>query len=335
MEKWLISLWQTRTWVTFLLVPLSFFYWLISQTRRLLYQKNIFPRYSAPIPVIIIGNITVGGTGKTPLTLHLVQSLQKQGFFPGIISRGYKARLTQPQQVRQDSDPSVCGDEPVLMANATHAPIFIHHKRARAIHALCQTYPQCNVLVCDDGLQHYALQRDIEIAVIDTTQPVGNGLLLPAGPLREPPARLRTVDFVVYNGNEPVALPHFTSPILMQLQPSYFYQLSHPTLKQPVDYFVKQSCHAVAGIGNPRRFFATLQKLGLDCPATAFPDHHAFKKADLPASDIILVTEKDAVKLARLKDDRIWVLPVHAITEPELGELVATRLHKLKAEQYG
>jgi tetraacyldisaccharide 4'-kinase len=300
-----------------------------------MYQKNVLLRYKAPVPLIIVGNISVGGTGKTPLTLYLTQALQKQGFSPGIISRGYKAHVAYPQQVTRDSDPHLCGDEPVLMANYTTAPIFIHRKRALAIKALCQAYPQCDIIVCDDGLQHYALQRDIEIAVIDTARPIGNGFLLPAGPLRETPARLSEVDFVIYNGTENVHFSQVMTPIRMQLQPGYFYQLIQPSCQQTVTYFMTKRCHALAGIGNPSRFFHTLQSLGLQCPCTAFPDHYVFQKADLPASEIILVTEKDAVKLKGLKDDRIWVLPVHAATEPDLGELLVPRINKIKAKCYG
>ena len=335
MEKWLLSLWQTRTWAILPLLPLSLLYWVISKTRRLMYQSNIFCQYKAPIPVIVVGNISVGGTGKTPLTLYLTQALQQQGFSPAIISRGYKARVTYPQQVTRDSNPSVCGDEPVLMAQYTNAPIFIHRKRALAIKALCQAYPRCDVIVCDDGLQHYALQRDIEIAVVDTTRPIGNGLLLPAGPLRETPARLNEVDFVVYNGTENISLSLINPPIHMLLQPGYFYQLTHPNCQQAAPYFMSKSCHAIAGIGDPARFFQTLQSLGLECRHTAFPDHHTFQKTDLPSSEIIFVTEKDAVKLTGLKDDRIWVLPVHAVTQPDLGKLLVTKMNQIKAEYNG
>jgi tetraacyldisaccharide 4'-kinase len=177
--------------------------------------------------------------------------------------------------------------------------------------------------LCDDGLQHYALQRDIEIAIVDTSRFTENNFLLPAGPLREASSRLDTVDFIVYHGARPS--PH---GLQMQLQAGLFYQLTQRRQEQ-ASYFVKRNCHAITGIGNPTRFFNCLKQMGIACQTTLFPDHHIFSVTDLPSSDIIFVTEKDAVKLTSLKDDRIWVLPVTAQVEPDLVNLLLTKLkHK-------
>lgn len=335
LEQWITTQWQKRTVASVLLLPLSVLYAISIRIRKCLYKNKLLPRYQAPVPVIIIGNINVGGTGKTPLTLALVKALQQHGFSPGIVSRGYKTKNKHPIQVKQDSDPAIYGDEPVLMALHTKAPIFIHRKRAQAIHALCQTYPQCDVILCDDGLQHYAIERDIEIAIIDTDRMFGNGLLLPAGPLREFPTRLKEVDFVIYHGQKMMPCGSISPPIHMQLQTEDFYQLTQPNVRKKAAHFINQSCHALAGIGNPDRFFQSLQHMGLSCVCTALPDHYAFKRTHLPLSDIIFVTEKDAVKLRMLKDDRIWVLPVNAVTEPDLAALLVSRLRAIQAGHYG
>lgn len=329
-QQAIAQLWQKRTW-SFLLLPLSICYFFIIQIRRQLYRLNIFCTYRAPIPVIVIGNINVGGTGKTPLTLHLANTLQQEGFFPGIISRGYKASIRQPCEVRADSDPVLYGDEPTLMAQHTTAPVFVHKKRSLAIQALLKAYPHCNVILSDDGLQHYALHRDIEIALLEIPHSLGNQWLLPAGPLREPVSRLKDVDFVVYHQETPLTslFPSSATPIHMQLLTQQFYQLTQPSHQKTSSYFTHKNCHAITGIGNPTRFFKTLSQQGIKCAFTAFADHHHFTAKDLPKAEIIFVTEKDAVKLKALKDDRIWVLPVQVQLEPNLTSLIINKLTHL------
>lgn len=339
LQQWIIHLWQKRTWAI-LLLPLSLLYFSIIHIRRWLYRIKLFKTYHAPVPVVIIGNINVGGTGKTPLTLHLANTLQQHGFFPGIVSRGYKAKIPVPQEVTASSDPLLCGDEPTLMAQQTTAPIFVHKNRELAIKALLKAYPQCDVILSDDGLQHYALHRDIELAVLDLPRSIGNGWLLPAGPLRETIQRLKTVDFIIYHQSDKTPTPSLSVqtaalPIHMQLFPQAFYQLTQPTHHQTADYFMDKACHAITGIGHPARFFTSLQQMGIACQYTAFNDHHPFTAKDLPADDIILLTEKDAVKLAGLKDDRIWVLPIEVKLEPNLTTLIVAKLTTFKADHHG
>lgn len=336
-EKWITQLWQTRTKAVFLL-PFSAIYLGIIMIRRWLYRHHFLKQYQAPVPVIVIGNIRVGGTGKTPLTLYLANALQKQGFHPGIISRGYKATLTSPLEVTTDSNPNTCPDEALLMAQHTSAPIFVHKKRKLAIQALLKTYPHCDVILSDDGLQHYALHRDIEIALIPTHH-TDNGFLLPAGPLRELKSRLNTVDFIV-SPQKSVAknqAPTQFAPcrISMQLIPQKFYQLTHPDNIKSADTFIKEDCHAIAGIANPERFFHSLAKMGIHCPNTPFNDHHQFIAKDLPSNAIILATEKDAVKLQALKDDRIWILPIKVALEPDLTPFIVAKLTTLKIDYHG
>lgn len=336
-EKWITQLWQTRTKAIFLL-PFSALFLLILMVRRWLYRYQFLQQYKAPVPVIIIGNIRVGGTGKTPLTLYLANALQEQGFHPGIISRGYKAKRISPLEVTSNSPPNTCGDEPLFMAQHTNAPIFVHKKRKLAIQSLLKAYPHCDVILSDDGLQHYALQRDIEIALIPPHN-TDNGFLLPAGPLRELKSRLNTVDFIVAPkkiASQSQAVTQF-SPchITMQFIPQAFYQLTHPDQISEADNFTTQDCHAIAGISNPERFFESLARMGINCQTTAYADHYPFTAKDLPPNAIILATEKDAVKLQVLKDDRIWILPIKVALEPDLTPFIVAKLTTLKIDYHG
>jgi tetraacyldisaccharide 4'-kinase len=312
-----------RIWYTphhplsYLLRPLSILFAGVGAARRVLFSLGLKQRVRLPVPVIVVGNITVGGTGKTPLTIYLAQSLLAQGFSPGIISRGYGGKTLVPLAVSKESDPVQSGDEPILLARATGVPVYVFADRAAAGAALLAAHPE------DDGLQHYRLQRDLELCVVDGARGFGNGALLPAGPLREPVSRLKTVDAVVVNGAERLLLE--SECFQMSLLPADFYSLSGATRQS----WRGKRLAAVCGIGNPQRFFNTLKALGLDFTEHAFADHHQFSPQDLPDADIILVTEKDAVKLAGLCDVRIWVLPVSASLTPDLAGWLGQKMNML------
>lgn len=293
-------IWYGRSPLVWLLLPLSALYCAAVLGRRWLYRVGHKTVHSVGVPVIVVGNITAGGTGKTPLVIWLAQFLKAQGYRPGLVARGYGGGMAKwPQAVTPDSDPASVGDEPVLLARATGCPMAVAPDRVAAAHALLATH-DCDVILSDDGLQHYALGRDIEIAVIDGARRFGNGHCLPAGPLREPPSRLREVDLIVANGS-PAA-----GEFAMRVQTDEAVNLLHGE-RRPLTAFRAQPVHAVAGIGHPARFFASLQAAGLDIRAHAFPDHHAYRPEDLRFADgPVLMTAKDAVKCRRFARSDCW-----------------------------
>ena len=297
--------------------------------RRALYRAGVFPSYRVPVPVIVVGNITAGGTGKTPLVLWLCDYLREHGYTPGIVSRGYGGR-GHTTAVRENASPDVAGDEPVLLAQRSRCPVWVGRDRVAAARALIATNPGCNIIVSDDGLQHYRLQRDFEIAVIDGSRGAGNGLPLPAGPLRESTARLANVDAVVVTGN---SVPPATgaATFAMALEGSGFRNLLNPALRQEAGAFHGKRVHAIAGIGNPERFFDHLRALGLSFAAHAFPDHYAYSQADLDFgdADAIIMTEKDAIKCLRFAREIHWVLPVDARVDTALGRLILEKMKTL------
>ena len=286
----------------------------------------MLPSYRLPVPVIVVGNITAGGTGKTPLVLWVCDFLREQGYAPGIVSRGYGGR-GETMAVRADSAPEIAGDEPVLLAQRSRCPVWIGRNRVAAARALIAANPECNVIVSDDGLQHYGLRRDVEIAVLDGSRGTGNGLPLPAGPLRESTARLAEVDAVVVTGD--TSLPGASATTFaMRLDGNLFCNLLNPAFHQEAGAFLDKRVHAVAGIGNPARFFDHLQRLGLSFAAHAFPDHHAYSQADLEFSDAdaIIMTEKDAIKCTQFARENYWVLPVDARVDLALGRLILEKM---------
>lgn len=263
-----------------------------------------------PVPVIVVGNLTVGGSGKTPLVLALIEALRDRGWRPGVISRGYGGNANQPMRVVADSDPGVVGDEPLLIHRRARVPVAIARRRADAGGLLiADTANTIDVLIADDGLQHVGLARDVEIAVLDGERRFGNGRMLPAGPLREPLSRLATLDFRVCNGG-----PAEAGEVAMQLQVERVHGLLDPASSQPLSAFAGQRVHAVAGIGNPARFFRQLEAAGIDVIAHAFGDHHAYVAADLAFDDDlpVLMTAKDAVKCRRFASTRQHVVSVDA-----------------------
>lgn len=333
MARWLQRQWfeQRRLspalWLLLpLLLPLCGLFVLLANLKRHRTQP-----LRLPVPVVVVGNITVGGAGKTPLTLWLARALQERGWRPGIVSRGYGGQNSVPRAVLADASPVDVGDEPILLARRSGVPVWVGRDRAAAGLALLAAHPEVNLILCDDGLQHYRLARDVELAVFDG-RGAGNGWRLPLGPLREPLARLDSVDAVICNGVPGERLPATLPSFAMRLQPGNFYRLDDFAQSCTVDRLRGQKLHALAGIGDPGRFFRTLQALGLAFEAHPFPDHHAYVAADLAfAKDgILLMTEKDAVKCAGLTPGETWVLPVAAELAPALTELI---LEKLRGRQ--
>lgn len=291
--------------------------------RRWIWSSRSRRASGLPVPVIVVGNLTVGGTGKTPLVIWLVETLRRAGFTPGVISRGYGGASRQPQEVHADSDPRQVGDEPLLIHRRTGCPVFVAPRRAAAAHALLARRP-VDLLISDDGLQHYALPRDLEIVVLDGVRRLGNGRLLPAGPLREPPARLATVDFVVCNGGEP--RPGEWPMMLVGVEAVHLVSGE----RRPLTAFAGIKPVAMAGIGHPERFFAHLRGFGVDVEAVVLPDHHVFTRGDFafPPRSVILMTEKDAVKCRDLADPRIWSVPVTAWLDPRFEPCLLKRLEE-------
>jgi len=312
--------WSRLRPVHLILFPLSLVFWAVVTVRRQLYRAGWWKSERLPVPVVVIGNISVGGTGKTPLVLWLAQQLAAAGRHPGIITRGYGGS-ENVQEVPPDADPAQAGDEPLLLARRSGCPVWTGRDRVAAGRALLAHHREVDVVISDDGLQHYRLARDGEVAVVDGQKRFGNGLLLPAGPLREPKSRLRQVDFVVVNG-EPV--PGLTDAFSMRLHGEVLVNLAQPREARTVREFAGQRVHAIAGIGNPQRFFATLLDLGLEFTAHAFPDHYAYRAEDLEfrAADAVVMTEKDAVKCAAFARSHFWYLPVEA----EVDAALATRI---------
>ena len=318
--------WYTRSPWLVLLTPVSLVYRFAVWLRRLAYRCGLVRSHRLAVPVIVVGNITVGGTGKTPLVAWLAGYLQAKGYRPGIISRGYGGRARRwPQQVRPDSDPNMVGDEAVLLAGLTGCPMAVAPSRVAAARALIE-HNDCNVIISDDGLQHYALQRDLEIVVIDGVRRFGTGFSLPAGPLREPVKRLQEVDLVVVNGLGS------GSEHPMRLKLGEVHNLKDRALTRALTGFRGQVVHAVAGIGNPERFFRALQQADIQVLSHAFPDHHRFVPADIRFGDDkpVLMTGKDAVKCRHFASESDWYVPVKVELSAEfcaqLDALLETRL---------
>lgn len=274
------------------------------------------------VPVIVVGNLAVGGAGKTPLVIALVQALRERGWRPGVIARGYGGTAIGPERVTADSDPRRVGDEPCLVAHRTGAPVAIARKRPAAARLLVESH-EVDVLVADDGLQHYALARDLEIAVIDARRRYGNGALLPAGPLREPPSRAADCDYRVLNGGEARA-----DEVPMRLLLGEAVALDGSGTS-PLSTFAGRRVHALAGIGDPRRFFEALQAQGIDVVPHPFPDHHAYRPADLAFKEPlpVLMTEKDAVKCRAFAAPGRYAVPVDADLPAQFFDAVVARLH--------
>jgi len=318
-EAWLNRIWYEGSPPPWWLRSLSGVYAAVTAVRRDLYRSGLRRSTRIEIPVIVVGNLSVGGTGKTPLVLWLVQQLKVRGLRPGIVTRGFGGRAGPPRLLQPDADAAEAGDEPVLLMRRSGVPVAVGRDRPAAAALLFRA--GCDLIVSDDGLQHYALERDCEIVVIDGLRRLGNGRLLPAGPLREAPQRLRGIDALVINGGDVAAVTGaaaFEHTFAMALAASSAVALVGGAIR-PLSAFRGAPVHAVAGIGNPRRFFATLRQAGLELIEHALADHARIGAADIryPDSNPVLMTEKDAVKCAQLADERHWYVPVDARFEPQ------------------
>ncbi|MCW5624422.1 MAG: tetraacyldisaccharide 4'-kinase, partial [Burkholderiales bacterium] len=326
--------WDQLGPVALLLLPLAVLFAAASGLRRMAYRIGLFPSHRMPVPVIVVGNITVGGTGKTPFVQWLVQELRAHGRHPAIVTRGYGARDGGPAPVNPGDAAAEAGDEPVLLARNAGCPVWRGSDRVAAARALLAAHPECDVIISDDGLQHYRLARDLEIAMVDGARGFGNGLPLPAGPLREPVSRLARCDFVVVKGRA-LPIPGRSDAVSMALVPGPFRQLIHPHRVATADDFAGTVVHAVAGIAAPETFFRSLEAMGLAIERHGFADHHAFTAADLAFDDgrPVVMTEKDAVKSIAFARPEFWSLPVTAALPDGFGTTLAQRLaHGTRSE---
>lgn len=325
--NWLVNSWYQPSPIRWLLAPLSGLYRIIIAFRRYMYRHGVLKSTSLTVPVIIVGNISVGGTGKTPVVIWLAKQLQQAGYHPGIISRGYGGKLPQQAKVvTKDSLASHVGDEPIIIFRQTTCPMVVGANRVAAGQKLLDSY-DCDVIISDDGLQHYALERDIEIVVIDGKRKFGNQYCLPAGPLREPLSRLKNVSILIHNGSDSDVAHN------MQLIQSMAVNLVDSTITRPIENFKTTEVHAVAGIGNPTRFFDQLTAKGLKLTPHPFADHHPFELTDIDFGDQkpILMTEKDAVKCQHFANKNMWYIPIEATISGKLNQYLLDTLAGLSS----
>ena len=305
----------------FLLLPFSVVFFIFCNIRLWLYKLGLLKVNVSPLPVIVVGNITAGGTGKTPIVIAIANYFVSQNKKVGVVSRGYGGKYTQESlEVTLLSDPIECGDEPLLIKQLTEVPVVVAKKRSSAIEFLIKNY-SLDMIISDDGLQHYSMGRDIEIAVIDGHNRLGNGWFLPAGPLREAKRRLKSVDFIINNGSSA------DGEVSSQLEAeSYTNLLTSETKK--LDYFKNINCYAVAGIGSPENFYKMLEDQGVKLTTKSFPDHHPFIKSDLAFKEDypILMTAKDCVKCKHFATSQMWYLNVSAKLSLDFYEQLESKL---------
>jgi tetraacyldisaccharide 4'-kinase len=334
-DNWVQKIWYGGSPLRWLLLPFTWLYAAVIACRRGLYASGILRSQRATAPVVIVGNIAAGGTGKTPLAIWLAQQLAARGYKPGIISRGYRGMVgPKPMQATADSDPAVVGDEAIFIVNRSECPVVVHPDRVAAAKLAIEL--GANVIVSDDGLQHYRLARDYEIAVVDGTRQHGNGQLLPAGPLREPVSRLQTVDQILVQ-RESDDGPELTShtsdrpPVEFRLTASAICRLDHSDIRHIGD-FSGTKVHAIAGIGNPERFFRLLEAHDIGVIRHPLADHADISPGDLDFDDDldVVMTEKDAVKCRALDTSSCWYVPVDvAIDETDAEGLLDRILQKI------
>lgn len=323
------TFWNRRDGVAALLLPVSKLFEFIVATRRALYRRGWLASGRVAAKVVIVGNITAGGTGKTPLVLWLARYLSERGMKPGIVTRGYGGTRSGESAVSVSDSVAEVGDEAALLAQLSGVPVWRGIDRLLVAQRLLAAHPECDVILSDDGLQHYRLARDIEIAVIDGSRGFFNGWPMPSGPLREPISRLANCDFVIVK--EPIAhkLPNLEY-FGMRLRASKFVNVADPSKTANAVDFAQNNVHAIAGIGNPAQFFDTLRSMGLTVTAHAFDDHHVFTLTDLAFArdeDLIVMTQKDAVKCKAFARDNFWALPVIAEIDSGFAEQFFARLH--------
>ncbi len=306
-QSWVNRIWYGRRTPPLWTMPAAMLFSGIVAARRALYRCGLFKVAHLRVPVVVVGNLSVGGTGKTPLVCWIVERLKEQGLRPGIVTRGFGGSERAAQLIDGGADPSLHGDEPVMMARRSGVPVGVGRDRPAAAQLLIDA--DCNVIVSDDGMQHYALGRDCEIVVVDGDRRFGNGWVLPAGPLREPIARLKSADAVVMNGGSGL----LEGSLAMKLDGSEAIAVIGRGVR-PLQSFVGESVHAIAGIGNPERFFNMLRAHGVQVCGHALDDHAPLSRRTIFFDDEkpVLMTEKDAVKCASLADARHWFVPVTA-----------------------
>ncbi len=321
--------WRGWSTLTLLLLPLSALFCLLSAIRRIFYRIGLLPVVRLDVPVIVVGNITVGGTGKTPMVVWLAEKLREWGFKPGIVTRGYGGKALQwPCEVTPGSLAKEVGDEALLLRRRTGCPVFAGPDRPQAAQQLLAAH-QCDLIISDDGMQHYAMARDLEIAVIDGKRRFGNGLCLPAGPMRETRQRLAATDLVIVNGAAKPQEYH------MQLKLTEALVLNGGGESRGLSTFAAERVHAIAGIGHPERFFDMLQEQGLDIERHPFPDHHAFSADDLRpfSAHTVLMTEKDAVKCEQFAQPGHWYVPAVAVVGEDFESALMALIRRLKDGQ--
>ena len=316
----LINFWYSKaTFLNWILYPFELLYLLVVFFRKAFYRYNIIKTHRFHVPVIVVGNITVGGTGKTPMVIYIANYLKKNGFHPAVVSRGYKSKKAKLTSiVPKNADPILFGDEPVLIANSIDCPIAIGIKRSAAVSLLLNTFNDIDVIISDDGLQHYSLYRNLEIVVVDGERLFGNKHCLPCGPLREPIGRLSTVDLIILNQPEDLNFKKQDKQLhinqyTINLMSEKIYNLIKPEITENYSYFKKfPYVHAVAAIGNNQRFFNALNKIGIKTINHHFIDHYQYKEQDLCFNDNIpiIMTPKDAVKCCKFAKDNFWVQQV-------------------------
>ena len=310
--------------VTFALAPLAGVYAAAIAARRALYRRGVLRSTRVRAPVVVVGNLTAGGSGKTPLAIALAEALAARGWHPGFVSRGYGRRSRDARLVDVGDDPDVSGDEPLLLA-ATGCAVAVARDRVAAASLLLEADAACDVVIADDGLQHYALARDVEIAAVDGERAFGNGRMLPAGPLREPLSRLDDVDAVVrLVPRDAWRETGDAMETLMAHEPVRWRNLAVPSRTEDPSAFRPARAWAIAGTANPQRFFDLVAALGIDARTRAFPDHHRYTPADLalPDAGAILMTAKDAVKCTRHADARFWALDIRTRVDPALVDRI-------------
>ncbi len=327
------SVWKSRNPLALLLWPVSLIYCAIASLRRVAYARGIISATRFSEPIIAVGNLTVGGTGKTPFTIWLANHLRGHGFRPGVVSLGYGRRdISSTLIVCPDSDPEEVGDEPIVIAKRTRTPVAVAKKRSDAVRLLLDT-TDCDIFVCDDALQHYSLAADLSIALIDASTRFGNGFCLPAGPLREPQSRLDSVALKLVKG-EGRGDEH-----LMRYEIAQVINVKDNEIMQPAEFLVGRKITAIAGIANPNSFFDMLQRSGIESTRISFPDHHQFTENDFDSIDqndvTLVMTEKDAVKCREFARENWWYVAIDATVSEKFVALLSDRISELKHPQTG
>jgi len=323
-RSFVVDSWYNKSFWLYLLYPFSILFSYLTSRRRRKFLKNKTESFSAKIPIIVVGNLTIGGTGKTPLVKYIASELIKRGYKPGIVSRGYGGKFKETLKVDSNTSVKQTGDEAQILSKL-NIPFYIDKNRVRAVEKIIENH-DCDVIISDDGLQHYKMKRDIEIAVIDGKRRFGNKLTFPAGPLRESIKRLSTVDFVVNNSG-----PTEENEFLMSISPSEFVHLKSGKSYGVEDWPMHNQVHAVAGLGNPGRFFDLLDKLGFDIVRHPYPDHHNFDSSDLFYLDHlpIIMTEKDASKCKDFDNNKIWYLKIDADVNNKFIDQLQSKLEEI------